>query len=112
MPAKRVTICPVGLADKLNEYEKMLTYPKYGKWRARQILEQVDPQDLSEPEKLWIRLLVWSGDPGRRVKEFILEDLKRDASKFGPAEKQFIKFFIRVIQKKPAYADNVIQMFD
>ena len=42
MPTKRETIYPEDLADRLDEYEKLLIYPSYGKWRTKKILKNLD----------------------------------------------------------------------
>lgn len=42
MPTRRETIYPEDLADRLNEYEKLLIYPAYGRWRTKRILKNLD----------------------------------------------------------------------
>ena len=106
------TVFPVEIVDKLDEFEKLLIHPGYGAWRRRKILEQVDIEDLTYEERLWVEFLERFRHSRGAVCKFIFDDLKRDAVQFKPSEKALIKFLIRVSQKQPEHADRAIRMFD
>ncbi len=112
MPAEPISIFPVGLVERLTEYERLLSLSGYGQWRAEQILEQLDYDDMTEPDRRWVQILAASGERREFLESFIFEDLQRSMTRFDSDEKLFLKFLIRVIQKKPGLANRAVGMLD
>ena len=108
MPTKRETIYPEDLADRLDEYEKLLIYPAYGKWRTRKILKHLDLNTTTNEERRWILLLAWAEDPKRRIPELIFQRVETEACELGADKRLFSSFAERLIQKRPQYLDQVL----
>ena len=108
MPTKRETVYPEDLTDRLDEYEKLLTYPAYGKWRAKRILKNLDLNTTTNAERRWMLLLIWAEDPKRRIPEIIIERVKTAACVLGADKRLFSSFAERLIQKRPQYLDQVL----
>ena len=108
MPPKRETIYPEDLAERLDEYEKLLIYPAYGKWRTRKILKNLDLNTTTDEERRWILLLIWANDPKRRIPEIIFQRVQMQACKLGDDKRLFSSFAERLIQKRPEYLDQVL----
>ena len=108
MPAKRETIYPEDLADRLGEYEKLLTYPAYGRWRTKRILKELDLNTTTNEDRRWILLLIWAEDPKRRIPEIIFQRVQMQACKLDADKRLFSSFAERLLEKRPQYLDQVL----
>ena len=111
MPTRRVTFLPIDPVDKLSEYEKILSHQGYAQWRLEKIIQEVDIEEMTKGEKVWLSLLNMIQNDEDTATEYIFIDLKRDVVKFSSKQKEFISFFIRLIQKQPKCIDRVIALF-
>ena len=112
MPTRRETICPESLADRLDEYEKLLVYPGYGKWRTRKILKKLDVNTTTNTERRWICLLIWANNPKRSIPDIIFQRIEKDALELGADKKLVSSFAEKLIQKRPEYLDQVLGLLE
>ena len=112
MPTKRETIYPEDLTERLDEYEKLLIYPSYGRWKITHILKKLDLNTTDNEDRRWIILLMWAEDEKRRVPEIIFQRIQTYASELGADKGLFSSFAERLIQKRPQYLDQVLGLLE
>jgi len=103
---------PMHMIEKLNEYDRILSHPGYAEWRLQQITESHYMEDLTELQTCWLHFLQCARDDRDTAKNFILENLKREAKRLRKEESQYNHFLVQLAHKHPKYAARVLELFD
>lgn len=112
MPDRRVTIIPIEFRDTLSEFEKLLANPGYAQWRVSKVHEEVDIQELTNLETLWLAFLEKIVSNRDVAAEFIFPYLRRRSEHSDSDKKELEVFVRRLLQKKPEYANQVRDLLD
>ncbi len=111
MRTPRVTVMPENALEMLYEFEKLLSNQGYASWRLEKVFQEFEVEDLTDPEVVWLSVLVKTMRDPTFAPKYIFADFKEVSLKHGLEEEQFTSFFIRLLQKKPAYVDDVLDLF-
>ena len=110
VPDRRVTFIPIDFGDTLNEFDKLLSNPGYAQWRMLKALEGVGPHELTNREADWLDFLEKAANDEDMAAYFFFSYLKGETENFDPDQKQLITFFIRLVQKRPEYANQILDL--
>ena len=111
MPTRRVTVMPASVSDMLNEYEKLLSNRGYAAWQLEKVFQEIEVEDLTEHETVWLSVLVKTMRDPTFAPKYIFADLKDVSLEHGLSKEQFTSFFMRLLQKRPAYTNQVLDLF-
>ncbi len=105
---RRVTIMPIEFRDTLSEFEKLLSNPGYAQWRVAKVLQEVDLQDLTNMETVWLAFLEKIMNDEKMAAKIIFPYVKRQTEHFNSDQKTLMAFFIKLMQKRPEYASQML----
>ena len=101
---------PIQFRDTLSEFEKLLSNPGYARWRVAKVHEEVDLQDLTNMETVWLAFLEKVMNDEKMAAKFIFPNVKRQTKHFNSDQKTLITFFIKLMQKRPEYASQMLDL--
>jgi hypothetical protein len=107
---RRVTIIPIDFRDILREFEKLLSNPGYAQWQVEKVLQGVELHELTNRETAWLGFLEKAMNDKDMASNFIFPYLKVETEKFDSDEKELVAFFIRLMQKRPEYAKQMLDL--
>lgn len=110
MPDRRVTFIPIDFRDTLCEFEKLLLNPGYAQWVATKVLRGVDVDELTKKELAWLDFLEKATGDTRMPARFFFLYLKNRTRRLDSDTKELISFFIRLMQKRPEYANQIFEL--
>ena len=107
---RRVTFIPVEFRDALSEFEKLLCNPRYAQWQLVRVLQKVESEELTRKETAWLTFLKTITNDEDAAARYVFAYLKKESEQFASDQKELITFFIRLMQKRPEYANQMLDL--